>query len=108
VRALATTGAQRVSVLSNVPTIAESGLPGYEASLWVAIVAPAGTAPAIVTRLNREINAALGSPHVKESMAKQGLETEPGSPEALAGRIRADIDKWRNVINRSGIKAESQ
>ncbi len=108
VRALATTGAQRVSVLPNVPTVAESGLSGYEASLWVAIVAPAGTPPAIVTRLNREINAALGAPHVKESMAKQGLETEPGSPEALAGRIRADIDKWRTVISQAGIKAESQ
>jgi tripartite-type tricarboxylate transporter receptor subunit TctC len=108
VRALATTGAQRVSVLPNVPTVAESGLSGYEASLWVAIVAPAGTPPAIVTRLNREINAALDAPHVKESMAKQGLETEPGSPEALAGRIRADIDKWRAVIRQAGIKAESQ
>jgi tripartite-type tricarboxylate transporter receptor subunit TctC len=108
VRALATTGAQRVSVLPNVPTVAESGLSGYEASLWVAIVAPAGTPPAIVTRLNREINAALDAPHVKESMAKQGLETEPGSPEALAERIRADIDKWRAVIRQAGIKAESQ
>ena len=108
VRALATTGAQRVSVLPNVPTVAESGLSGYEASLWVAIVAPAGTPPAIVTRLNREINAALGAPHVKESMAKQGLETEPGSPEALAGRIHTDIDKWRTVIGQAGIKAESQ
>ena len=108
VRALATTGAQRVSVLPNVPTVAESGLAGYEATLWVAIVAPAGTPPAIVTRLNREINAALGAPHVKESMARQGLETEPGSPEALAGRIRSDIDKWRTVISQAGIKAESQ
>jgi tripartite-type tricarboxylate transporter receptor subunit TctC len=108
VRALATTGTQRVSVLPNVPTVAESGLAGYEATLWVAIVAPAGTPPAIVTRLNREINAALGAPHVKESMARQGLETEPGSPEALAGRIRSDIDKWRTVISQAGIKAESQ
>jgi tripartite-type tricarboxylate transporter receptor subunit TctC len=106
VRALATTGTQRVSVLPNVPTIAESGLPGYEASLWLAIVAPAGTPPAIVARLNREINAVLGLAQIKASMAQQGLELEPGPPEALAKRIGTDIDKWRKVISQAGIKAE--
>jgi tripartite-type tricarboxylate transporter receptor subunit TctC len=106
VRALATTGTQRVSVLPNVPTIAESGIPGYEASLWLAIVAPAGTPPAIVTRLNREINAVLGLAQIKASMAQQGLELEPGPPEALANRIGTDIDKWRKVISQAGIKAE--
>jgi tripartite-type tricarboxylate transporter receptor subunit TctC len=106
VRALATTGARRVSVLPNVPTIAETGIAGYEASLWIAIVAPAGTPPAIVARLNRELNEALAAPQVKASMDQQGLEQEPGPPEALADRIRTDIDKWRKVIAQAGIKAE--
>ena len=106
VRALATTGAQRVSVLPDVPTIAESGIPGYEASLWLALVAPAGTPGAIVARLNRAVNEVLNAPQVKASLLQQGLELEPGPPEALAGRIRTDIDKWRRVIAQAGIRAE--
>ena len=83
-------------------------LPGRKARCGSRSFAPAGTPVlAIVTRLNREINAALGSPHVKESMARGRVGNRAWVAEALAGRIRADIDKWRNVINRSGIKAES-
>src|SRR5262249_14172344 len=103
VRALPTTGPQRVSVLPNLPTIAESGIAGYEASLCLATVAPAAPPPAIVTRLNREINAALSTETVKAAFLQQGLELEPGPPEALAERIRADIEKWRKVIAQAGI-----
>jgi tripartite-type tricarboxylate transporter receptor subunit TctC len=106
VRALATTGTRRVSALPDVPTVAEAGIPGYEASLWLAVVAPAGTPAAIVTRLNRAVNGALTTPQVRDSLLQQGLELEGGPPEALAARIRADIDKWRNVIAQAGIKAE--
>jgi len=105
-RALATTGAQRVAVLPDVPTVAEAGIPDYEASLWLAMVAPAGTPGAIVTRLNREITELLSTPEIKSALAAQGLEVEPGPPEALANRIRTDLEKWRKVIVQSGIRAE--
>ena len=106
VRALATTGTRRVAALPNLPTIMEAGIAGYEASLWLAVVAPAGTPPAIVTRLNREINEILNKDSVKAALAAQGLDVEPGPPEALAQLIRTDIDKWRKVIVQAGIKAE--
>src|SRR5262249_29183205 len=106
VRALATTGTHRRSALPNGPTSMESGVAGYEASLWLAVVAPAGTPGAIVTRLNREINELLNTHSVKSALAAQGLDVEPGPPEALAERIRTDIDKWRKVIAQAGIKTE--
>jgi len=97
-RALAVTGMVRNGALPEVPTIAESGLAGYEASLWQAFVAPAATAPAIVARLNREVTAVLNDAPVRAALTEQGVEPDPGPPDALAGRIRADIEKWRDVI----------
>jgi len=105
-RALATTGTHRVAALPDLPTIMEAGIADYEASLWLAVVAPAGTPDAIITRLNREINELLNKDSVKSALAAQGLDVEPGPPEALAERIRTDIDKWRKVIAQAGIKAE--
>jgi len=105
-RALAVTGAARNPTLPDVPTIAESGLPGYECSLWQAIVAPAGTPAAIVARLNRAIAAGLRDPEVQAAFAKNGVEPEPSSPEALAARIRDDLAKWREVIASAGIRAQ--
>jgi tripartite-type tricarboxylate transporter receptor subunit TctC len=98
------TGAERNAALPDVPTIAESGLPGYECSLWQAIVAPAATPGAIVTRLNREVTAILNDPEVRAAFAKHGVEPEPGSPEALGARIRDDVQKWRDVITSAGIR----
>ena len=106
VRALAITGAKRNATLPDVPTIAESGLPGYESSLWAAIVVPAGTPPAIVARLNREVVAVLTDPEMVGSLGKQGLDTDPGTPEALAARIRADVEKWRDIIQKAGIRGQ--
>jgi tripartite-type tricarboxylate transporter receptor subunit TctC len=103
-KALAVTGAARSAALPDVPTIAESGLPGYECVLWQAIVAPAATPNAIVARLNREVTAALNDPEVRAAFAKQGVEPEPGSPEALGVRIREDVTKWRELITSAGIK----
>ena len=103
-RALAVTGAERNAALPDVPTIAESGLPGYECSLWQAIVAPAATPGAIVTRLNREVTAILNDPEMRAAFAKHGVEPEPGSPEALGTRIRDDVQKWRDVITSAGIR----
>jgi tripartite-type tricarboxylate transporter receptor subunit TctC len=103
-RALAVTGAVRNHTLPDVPTIAESGLSGYECSLWQAIVAPAATPPAIIARLNRETTAVLNDPEVRAAFAKHGVEPEPGSPEALGSRIRDDVKKWRDVITSAGIR----
>src|SRR6266852_8898805 len=97
-RALAVTGSVRNPTLPDVPTIAESGLPGYECSLWQAIVMPSATAPAIIARLNREVAAVLDNPEVRTALAQHGVEPEPGSPEALGARIRDDVKKWRDVI----------
>ncbi|MFL5086285.1 MAG: Bug family tripartite tricarboxylate transporter substrate binding protein [Xanthobacteraceae bacterium] len=104
VRALATTGTRRVSALPDVPTMAEAGMANYDASLWLAMVAPAGTPPDIVNRLNREIVEVLNMPRIKEALAVQGMETEPGPPEALANLIGSEIEKWRKVITQAGIK----
>src|SRR6266852_2651913 len=104
-RALAVTGAARNAALPDVPTIAESGLPGYECTLWQAMVAPAGTPAAIVARLNREVTAVLEDSEVRVAFAKQGVEPEPGPPAALGARIRAELAKWREVISSAGIRA---
>jgi tripartite-type tricarboxylate transporter receptor subunit TctC len=106
VRAIAVTGAQRSPSLPNVPTIAESGLPGYEAVLWQAINAPAGTPAPITARLNAEMNAVLREPGTASELAKVGVEAQPSSPQQLADRVAVDIKKWREVIVSAGIKAQ--
>jgi tripartite-type tricarboxylate transporter receptor subunit TctC len=106
VRALAVTGEKRTSVLPDVPTIAESGVPGYESTLWQAVVAPAATPPGIIARLNEEIVAALATPEVKATLEKQGIELEPSTPAQLAARIRSDLGKWGEVIRGAGIKTQ--
>jgi tripartite-type tricarboxylate transporter receptor subunit TctC len=105
-RALGIASSQRSALLPDVPTIAEAGLPGYEASLWMAVVMPGATPRAIVARLNREIAAALASPEGKAAMVSQGVDTDPSTPEALTGRIRDELGKWREVINKADIKPE--
>jgi tripartite-type tricarboxylate transporter receptor subunit TctC len=106
VRALAVTGAQRSAVLADVPTVAESGLPGYESVLWQAIYAPAGTPAAIVTRLNTEVNAILHDAAAVDALAKLGVEAQPGTPRQLADRIAADLKKWHDVIVSAGIQPQ--
>jgi tripartite-type tricarboxylate transporter receptor subunit TctC len=106
VRALGVTAAKRVSSLPNVPTLIEAGVEGYEASLWMAVVAPAGTGGGIVNRLNRELTTVLQREDVRASLVAQGLEPDPGAPEELRARIRADIQKWREVIAKAGIRVE--
>jgi tripartite-type tricarboxylate transporter receptor subunit TctC len=104
IRALGVTGAVRNPMLPEVPTIAEAGLPGYESSLWQALVVPAATPPAIIARLNREVVLSLNDAKVRAALAKQGVEAEPGTPEALGARIRTDLAKWRDVITSAGIR----
>ena len=105
-RALAVSGRARVSVLPEVPTVAESGLAGYEAALWIGFMMPAATRPAILARLNREISEILNSAETRDALTAQGLEPEPGPPDALTARIRTDIEKWRGVVAKAGIRAE--
>lgn len=106
VRALAVTGAQRSHALPDVPTIAEAGVPGYEASTWNGIVAPLGVPSPIVKRLNAEINKALASQMVRERFAAIGAEPAPGTPDQFRKLIAAEFVKWGEVVRRSGAKID--
>jgi tripartite-type tricarboxylate transporter receptor subunit TctC len=105
-RPLAVTGAQRSPATPDVPTIAEAGYPGFEASAWYGVLAPAGTPKAIVLRLNAEILRVLKIPEVKERLENVGFELVGGTPDAFAAYIRSEIEKWARVVKASGIKAE--
>lgn len=106
VKALATSGKTRSAVLPDVPTLAEAGVPGYEATIWIGVVAPAGTSKTIVTRLNREINAILARPGTKESWERQGAIPMIMSPDAFGAFMQSEIERWAGVIKANGIKAE--
>jgi tripartite-type tricarboxylate transporter receptor subunit TctC len=97
-RALATTGAQRFLTLPEVPTLAESGLSGFDVALWLGMAAPAGTSPDIIAKLSSELNAVLTTPDVREAMMHESFIAEPSSPSGLAGRISADLEKWRGIV----------
>jgi len=105
-RPLAVTGAQRSPATPDVPTIAEAGYPGFEASAWYGVLAPAATPKAIVMRLNAEILRALKMPEVKERLENVGFELVGGTPEAFGIYMRSEIDKWARVVKASGVKAE--
>ena len=105
-RALAVTTAARLPSLPQLPTVAESGLKGYETVTWFGFVAPAKTPPAIVTRLNAEIVKALSLPDVRSQFELQGIEILGGTPERFADYIRVEIAKWAKAIRLSGAKAE--
>ena len=105
-RALATTGASRSPAAPELPTMAEAGIPGYEAANWFGIVVPARTPAAIITRLNQEFARALGMPDVRERMLTQGMEPVSGTPEAFSRYLQSEIAKWAGVIKTSGAKPE--
>jgi tripartite-type tricarboxylate transporter receptor subunit TctC len=104
-RGLAVTGLKRSPSFPELPTIAET-VPGYEVTNWFGILAPAGTARPIVTRLNKELNAALGSPALRERLASQGADLVGGTPEEFAKVIRSDFAKWAKVVKESGAKVD--
>ena len=106
VRGLAVSGAKRSAALPELPTIAEAGVPGYEASTWNGIVAPAGVPKAIVARLNAAINRALASPSLREKFAAIGAEPTIGTPEQFRDLIRKEHAKWAEVIKRSGARID--
>lgn len=103
-RALATTGGKRVATLPDVPTLAETGLSGYDVALWMGIAAPAGTPPAIVNRLSQDTVSVLGLADVREKLLQAGMVAEPTSHSDLGARIEADIRKWRNLVSKAGLK----
>ena len=106
VRALATTGLQRTKAMPSVPTVAELGYPGFEATNWYAFVAPGKTPKAIIDYWNRELVKALKDPEVNKELAKHGLEPQPGTPEELAKYIDAETEKWGRVVREAHITAE--
>jgi tripartite-type tricarboxylate transporter receptor subunit TctC len=105
-RAIAVTTAKRFPLLPDLPTIAESGYPGFASDAWNGVLVPAGTPPAIIERLNREINAVLKLPDVVQKMHGFGFELVGGTPEDFARLIRGDIDRWGPVIKRLGLKVD--
>jgi tripartite-type tricarboxylate transporter receptor subunit TctC len=106
VKALATTGPKRDPFMADVPTVAEAGYPGYQATNWYGYYAPAKTPKDILERLNREIVKALNSAEVKELLAKQGLEAAPGTPGELAAFGKTESETWSKVVKEAGIKPQ--
>jgi tripartite-type tricarboxylate transporter receptor subunit TctC len=105
-KALATTGTKRSKVAPDLPTIAESGFPGFDVSSWYALLVPAGTPPAIVNRIRGAAMKAVELPDVQEAMSRQGLDVETSTPQELAARMKAETAVWAGVIKEAGIKAE--
>ncbi len=105
VKLLAVTTPKRLSWLPETPTVAES-LPGFEVIAWFGLVAPAGTPPAIVQRLNAEAQKALADPGVRQRLADQGFDIMGGSAAEFAAFMKNEIDKWATVVKASGAKVE--
>ncbi len=106
IRALAVTSATRSPAAPNVPTLAESGLPQFEATSWFALLGPAGMPRDVQLRINAETARVLALPDVKEKLATLGLDPAPGTPEALTALIQAETAKWARVVKESGAKAD--
>ena len=105
-RPLAVTTPKRSSALPDMPTVAESGFPGYEVSAWFGYLAPAGTPADIVSKLNAEINVALKHPDVEKRLVALGAELDPGTPQAFGKFLETDLARWTRVIKQAGIKAD--
>jgi tripartite-type tricarboxylate transporter receptor subunit TctC len=106
-RALAVTTAKRSPATPELPTMEEAGVPGYVVAGWYGVLAPAGTPPAIVNKLNREIVRIVHLPDVAEKMATDGSEPVGSSPAQFAAHIKSEVEKWRDLIHKTGIKTES-
>jgi tripartite-type tricarboxylate transporter receptor subunit TctC len=105
-RALAVTTAKRSVAAPDYPTVAQAGVPGYEHASWVGILAPAGTPPAVVAKLNGEIDRIVHQPDVREFFLRDGLEPDGGTAKEFATTIRAEVAKWQKVVKGAGIKPQ--
>jgi tripartite-type tricarboxylate transporter receptor subunit TctC len=105
-KALAVTTSKRIPQLPDVPTLQEAGVPGYEASVWLALLAPAGTPRDIVAKLNTEINRLMSSPDTRKAMFDAGVEVSTSTPEALTDYMALELVRWGKVVKEAGIKLE--
>ena len=105
-KALAVTTAKRIPQLPDVPTLQEAGVPGYEASVWLALLAPAGTPRDIVTKLNTEINKLMSSPDTRKAMYDAGVEVSTSTPEAMTDYMALEMVRWGKVVKEIGIKLD--
>jgi len=105
-KALAVTSAKRIEIAPQLPTVAEAALPGFESNQWWGFYGPAGLPPAIVTRLNAEMNKILRTPDIKQRFAADGAEPGGGTPAELAAYLKADYERWGKVVKTAGIKPE--
>ena len=105
-RVLATTGLQRFSLMPDLPTVSEAGVPGYESVIWFGIVATAGTPPAVTQRLSQEMNRILRQADLKERFGQSAIDLTPGTPEEFGALIKSDIAKWSKALRDAGIKPE--
>jgi tripartite-type tricarboxylate transporter receptor subunit TctC len=105
-RALAVSTAKRTSSAPEVPTVAESGYPGFEYSNWNALFAPAGTPQPHVRKINAQVVAALRDPAIAQRLSTQGADPAPGTPEELGKYMRVDHERWKKVISTAGIKPQ--
>jgi tripartite-type tricarboxylate transporter receptor subunit TctC len=103
VRALAVSSLKRSSLAPELPTVAESGVPGYDAITWYGIAAPRGTSPAVIAILNREIVAVLGTGEFRERLATLGIEPTASTPEEFASYLRSDVAKWTRAIKEARV-----
>jgi tripartite-type tricarboxylate transporter receptor subunit TctC len=103
---LAVTSAKRMSLFPDVPTLAESGMPGFEVGAWQGVMVPAGTPKAVVDRLNAEINKALASPDVREKLAVQGAEPLGSTPAEYGAYVKKELARWAGVVKASGVTIE--
>jgi tripartite-type tricarboxylate transporter receptor subunit TctC len=101
-RALAVTTARRANALPEVPTLAEAGVPDYEATIWIGLFAPAATPPELVARLNAELERVLASAEARASIAATGVEVAPSGSAAFSALVRAEHEKWGKVVRETG------
>jgi tripartite-type tricarboxylate transporter receptor subunit TctC len=106
VRAIATTGRVRSDVTPEIPTVGEAGVPGYEATIWLGFMAPAGTPKPIIDKLNAAITRIVGQPDVRATWAQQGAVPMTMTPEEFERYLRDDIAKWANVVKTAKIKVD--
>jgi tripartite-type tricarboxylate transporter receptor subunit TctC len=106
IKVLAVSTGQRAKAMPDVVTIAEGGVKGYATGLWTGLLAPAGTPPQIIARLNAGVNDALATEDLKALLAKQGAEPTGGTPEQFAGEIKGELTLWTDVVKKTGIKVE--